>query len=65
MKLKFFVPEESALKILDRTGGKPVRVASLDELFKSKALITSARSKSRDWFDLFVLIKSYADSLEA
>ena len=34
----------------------PLRVATLDEIFNTKALVCSQRTKSRDWLDLYVLI---------
>lgn len=38
---------------------KPLRVASLDEIFDTKALVCAERSKTRDWFDLYVLLTQH------
>ena len=37
----------------------PVRVATLGEIFETKAWLCSERSKTRDWIDLFTLIKQH------
>jgi hypothetical protein len=36
--------------------GHGPRLATLDELFRSESLLTASRSKTRDWFDRFVLM---------
>lgn len=55
-KVTFFSADTSMAKILAKppSPGRP-RVAELEELFGLKALLTAQRSKTRDWFDLFVL----------
>ncbi len=37
----------------------PLRVATLDEIFATKAYVCSERSKTRDWFDLHTLITQH------
>ena len=37
----------------------PLRVATLGEIFETKAWLCSERSKTRDWIDLFTLIKQH------
>ena len=59
VRLSFFVAADGLERIL--SGGEPesVRVATLPELFKSKCLVSAQRSKTRDWLDLFVLLKDH------
>ncbi|HCN78409.1 MAG TPA: hypothetical protein DIT13_14600 [Verrucomicrobiales bacterium] len=64
VKLSFFAADEGLVRILSSTGEEAVRVATLDELFASKALVTAQRSKTRDWFDLFVLMTRHGKTLE-
>jgi hypothetical protein len=42
--------------VLDRSPSARLRVASLEELFKSKVIVSAKRSKSRDWLDLHILM---------
>lgn len=46
-------------KILDGNEESVLRVATLDEVFKMKAIACSGRSKTRDWFDLYVLMTQH------
>lgn len=57
VKVSFFAPEagERAVIASSPEGSGP-RIATLDELFRSKSLLTARRSRSRDWFDLYVLM---------
>lgn len=65
VKLSFFAADEGLCRILPPIDeASPVRVASLDELFESKALVAAQRSKTRDWFDLYVLITRHGKTLE-
>lgn len=59
VKLTFVAPEEPTRNVLDPALDGKLRVATLDELFSTKALVTAVRSKSRDWFDLYILMKNY------
>ncbi len=60
VKVSFFALEAAARKLLRNTDAlEPVRVASLSEIFKLKALLCADRSKTRDWFDLFVLMRDH------
>jgi hypothetical protein len=47
----------------------PLRVATTKEIFALKCLVSARRSKSRDWFDLYVLFREHgfeiADMIEA
>jgi len=59
VKVSFFVADEAQRKIFSKQSGAGVRIASLAELFKSKALVSSVRSKTRDWFDLYLLMREH------
>ena len=41
-----------------------VRVATLDEIFKTKAWVCCERSKTRDWFDLYTLMTAHGYGFE-
>jgi hypothetical protein len=47
----------------------PLRLATTKEIFALKCLVSARRSKSRDWFDLYVLFKEHgfeiADMIQA
>lgn len=57
VKVSFFVPDQAQLRVLRPGLPDGVRIAELSELFRSKSLLSARRSKSRDWFDLYVLLK--------
>jgi hypothetical protein len=59
VKATFFVLERAERQVLSDCMGQPLQMASLDEIFALKALVCSKRSKSRDWFDLYILMKDY------
>jgi len=40
-----------------------VRVGTLQELFKTKSLVSALRSKTRDWLDLYLLLHDYGFSI--
>jgi predicted nucleotidyltransferase component of viral defense system len=42
----------------------PLRVASLREIFATKAWVCSERSKTRDWIDLYVLLTQHGFSFD-
>jgi len=63
VKLNFFVRSRSLLTLLQPTGKKAVLVPDLDLLFKTKALVTSERSASRDWLDLWMLMNEHGFSI--
>jgi len=57
MKVSFFAPEPEVLAVLDKVPpGAGPRLGALGELFRTKCLISARRSRSRDWFDLYVLM---------
>jgi predicted nucleotidyltransferase component of viral defense system len=58
VKVSFFAADEPLSRILNSSSENTVpRIASLPELFASKCLVAASRSKTRDWFDLYVLMK--------
>ena len=63
VKVSFFVPAAALAKVLAVSQESGVRVATLDELFKSKCLVSALRSKTRDWVDLYVLMRGHGFSV--
>lgn len=63
VKVSFFAPDSAQSKVL-RADAKPTpRIAELPELFKTKALVSAVRSKTRDWIDLYVLMREHGFNL--
>lgn len=59
VKVSFFAPDSALSKVLTKEqNGKP-RIGTLSELFKSKCLVSALRFKTRDWLDLYVLLKDH------
>jgi len=56
VKLSFVRFGNDLTTLLDGNIDSPVRVATLDEVFRTKVLASADRSKTRDWFDLYVLM---------
>jgi hypothetical protein len=63
VKVSFFAPDESLRKILLPGDESKTRVATLPELFKAKSLVSARRSKTRDWLDLYLLMKDHGFSI--
>ena len=59
VKVSFFTPEDALRAVLSGHSEPNVRVATLSELFKSKCLVSAVRSKTRDWLDLFLLMRDH------
>lgn len=59
VKLSFMSLDPHITKLLAGEDVSPLRVATLDEIFKSKVLVSAARSKTRDWFDLYILMNQH------
>ncbi len=65
VKLSFFAADEGLARMLaGAEKASCARLATLDELFASKALVTAQRSKTRDWFDLYILMTQHGKTLE-
>ncbi len=59
VKVSFFAPDEATRKIFSRPREPRVRIATLAEIFKTKCLVSAVRSKTRDWLDLFLLMRDH------
>ncbi len=63
VKVSFFTPEPPLAKVLQASPGPGVRLATLPELFKAKCLVSAVRSKTRDWIDLYLLLRDHGFNL--
>lgn len=64
VKISFFAPDESLRRIFASDVRRPkVRVATLAEIFKAKCLVSAIRSKTRDWLDLYLLMRDHGFSI--
>ena len=63
VKVSFFVPDIPLGKLLAAPPENKVRVATLQELFKTKCLVSALRSKTRDWLDLYLLLREHGFSM--
>ena len=59
VKLTFFSAESHHAKLLtltssEKTSNHGLKIATFHELCQLKAIVTTSRSKSRDWLDLFI-----------
>lgn len=57
VKVMFFSPHENTRRLLRAGARDAPRVASLEEIFRLKCLVSADRSKTRDWFDLYCLLR--------
>lgn len=64
VKVTFFAPEADLNEVLGSEPAAKLRVATLDEIFASKALVCADRSKTRDWFDLYVMMTQHGYAME-
>jgi len=58
-----FVPDGPLAKLIAGQAESKARVATLQELFKTKCLVCALRSKTRDWFDLYLLFRDHGFSI--
>lgn len=56
VKVSFFTGSEGDRKLLTSKRADGPAIATLPEIFALKALVAAQRSKTRDWFDLYVLL---------
>jgi len=63
VKVSFMSPDAPAQWVIAGDPSLPLRVATLDEIFALKSLVCAERSKTRDWFDLYVLMKQHGFSI--
>lgn len=59
VKLSFVRFDNDLTGILDGSEESALRVATLDEAFKTKTIACADRSRTRDWFDLYVLMTQH------
>ena len=57
VKVSFFAPDEPARRVFPGPHASEVRIATLAEVFKTKCLVSAVRSKTRDWLDLYLLMR--------
>ena len=63
VRLSFFAPEAPLVRLLQASPEPTARVATLAELFKTKCLVSAVRSKTRDWIDLYLLLRDHGFTL--
>lgn len=63
VRVSFFSPDPPLAKVLQSPPEARARIASLTELFKAKSLVSAVRSKSRDWIDLYLLLRKHGFTL--
>jgi hypothetical protein len=59
VKISMICLDPPASTVIVGQTDEPVRVATMDEVFATKCLVCAERSKTRDWFDLFILITQH------
>lgn len=64
VKVSFFTPDDGLRKILRPGSDAKLRIATLPELFKAKCLVSAKRSKTRDWLDLYLLMRNHGFSIQ-
>jgi len=63
VKVSFFAPDEQLRRVLVKETKPTDRIATLPELFKAKCLVSAKRSKTRDWLDLYLLMRDHGFSI--
>ena len=63
VKVDIFTPDPDFVGMVEPSGDPLPRVASLPELFRTKALASAIRCFSRDWIDLYVLFQRHGFTL--
>lgn len=56
VKVTFVAPEPENARQLEPVESPGPRIASLAEIFRLKCIVAAERSKTRDWFDLYLLL---------
>jgi hypothetical protein len=64
VKISFVVLAPPAYRVLQGAPSVPLRVATLNEIFATKALLCAERSTTRDWFDLYVLLTQHGFTMD-
>lgn len=63
VKVSFFTADGALVKVLEKHAEPGIRIATLPELFKAKCLVSALRSKTRDWLDLYLLMRDHGFSI--
>jgi hypothetical protein len=63
VKVTFFAEDVNAWPLIKENNSDYPTVATTKEIFALKALVSAKRSSSRDWFDLYTLIKDHGFTL--
>lgn len=64
VRISFFTADPALRDVLrGSVNADRPRLAELPELFQAKCLVCAKRSKSRDWFDLYVLMRDHGFSM--
>ena len=64
VRISFFTADPPLIKALGKSDpSSGPRLAELPELFRAKCLVCAKRSKTRDWFDLYILIRDHGFTL--
>lgn len=63
VKVSFFTPDAGLARLLQGSAEQLPRIATLPELFKSKCVLSAVRSKTRDWLDLYLLMREHGFSV--
>lgn len=64
VKATFFCPDPEVVVHLAPSAERGPRIATLDEIFAMKCLVSADRSKTRDWFDLYTLMHDHGFTAE-
>jgi hypothetical protein len=64
VKVSFFAADAPLRKLLVAPAGAGVRIGTLTEVFQSKCLVSAVRSKTRDWLDLFLLLRDHGFTID-
>jgi len=64
VKVSFFLADQALSKVLTEPATAAPRLATLNELFKAKCLVSAVRSKTRDWLDIYLLLRNHGFSLK-
>lgn len=62
-KVSFFDAHAGLVRVLVESAEDVPRVATVREIFATKALVSAQRSRTRDWFDLYVLMRDHGFTL--
>ena len=64
VKVSFFTADDQLRRVLTAPREATPRVATLEELFNAKCLVSALRSKTRDWLDLYLLMREHGFTIQ-